>query len=142
MKFWTALILSCAMGSLVACSSPSSDDARVRALIDDAEKAAESRDVGDVLDLVDAGYADAQGNSRDSLRGFLRVFFAAHPQLELVTSIDTLEFPVPGLARARVTVRGLDLDRFNVGDSVVLDVELRRDGDDWRVTRADRAAER
>src|SRR5512138_3366353 len=104
MKFSPRLILSHVFLALVACSSPSSDDARVRALIDAAEKAAESRDVGDVLDVVAPDYSDAQGNSRDSLRAFLRVFFAAHPKLELVTSVDELTFPVDGLARARVTV--------------------------------------
>jgi hypothetical protein len=59
-----------------------------------------------------------------------------------VTGIDELRFPVDGLARARVSVRGLDLDRFNAGESVMLDVELRRDGADWRVVRADRIPER
>jgi hypothetical protein len=140
MKFSPRLILSHALLVLVACSSPSGDDARVRALIAATEKAAESRDVGDVLDAVAPDYADAQGNTRDSLRGFLRLFFLAHPKLELVTSIDELVFPVDGLAHARVTVRGLDLDRFNAGDSVMLDVELRRAGEEWRVVRADRAS--
>jgi hypothetical protein len=73
---------------------------------------------------------------------FLRGYFAAHPQLELVTSVDELTFPVDGLARARVSVRGLDLARFDAGESVTLDVELRRDGGEWRVVRADRARER
>jgi hypothetical protein len=138
MKFSPALILS---SLLIACSSATSDEQRVRALFASAEEAAESRDVGDVLDLVGDEYADNQGNTRDSLRGFLRVFFAAHPKLELVTSVDDLQFPVDGLARARVSVRGLDLDRFNAGDSVTLDVELRRVGGEWRVVRADRARE-
>ena len=138
MKFSPALILS----SLVACSSATSDEQRVRELIASAEEAAESRDVGDVLDLVGDDYADDQGNTRDSLRGFLRVFFAAHPRLELVTRVDDLQFPADGLARARVTVRGLDLDRFNAGESVALDVELRRAGDEWRLVRADRVRER
>ena len=139
MKFSPALILACA---LLACSSATSDEQRVRALIASAEEAAESRDVGDALDLVADDYADAQGNTRDSVRGFLHVYFAAHPKLELVTGIDDLEFPVDGLARARVTVRGLDLDRFDAGESVALDVELRRAGGEWRVVRADRARER
>jgi hypothetical protein len=138
MKFSPALILS----SLVACSSATSDEQRVRELIASAEEAAESRDVGDVLDLVGDDYADDQGNTRDSLRGFLRVYFAAHPRLELVTSVDDLQFPADGLAHARVTVRGLDLDRFNAGESVALDVELRRAGDEWRLVRADRVRER
>jgi len=142
MKFSSALILSSLVCALVACSSASSDEQRVRELITSAEEAAEARDVGDVLDLVADDYADAQGNSRDSLALFLRAFFAAHPKLELVTAIDDLQFPVDGLARARVTVRGLDLDRFDTGESVALDVELRRDGGEWRVVRADRARER
>lgn len=138
MKFSPPLIL-CVV--LTACSSATSDDARVRELISTAEEAAESRDVGDVLDLVGADYADAQGNTKDSLRGFLRLFFAAHPKLELVTSVDELTFPVEGLAHARVSIRGLDLDRLNVGESVTLNVELRREGNDWRVVRADRVRE-
>jgi hypothetical protein len=137
MKFTLALILSCAV---VACSSATSDEQQVRALVASAEEAAEARDVGDVLDLVGDDYADAQGYSRDSLQLFLRAYFAAHPQLELVTSVDALEFPVPDYARARVTVRGLELDRFEFGRSVALDVEMRREGGEWRVVRADRAA--
>jgi hypothetical protein len=137
MKFSLVLILSC----LVACSSASSDEEKVRALVASAEKSAEARDVGDVLDLVADDYADAQGNTRDSLKLFLHAWFAAHPKLDLVTGIDNLEFPVDGLARARVTVRGLDLDRFGTGESVELDVELRRESGEWRVVRADRARE-
>ena len=141
MKFSRVLILSYSLLALVACSSATGDEQRVRELFASAEESAESRDVGDVLDLVDADYTDNQGNTRDSLRGFLRLFFAAHPKLELVTRVDGLQFPVDGLARARVTVRGLDLDRFNAGDSVVLDVELRRVSGEWRIVRADRARE-
>jgi hypothetical protein len=135
MKFSLALILTM---TLVACSSPTSDEEKVRAVFASAEEAAEERDVGDVLELVDAQYADAQGNTRDSLRPFLHGYFALHPKLELIVSVDELEFPVDGLARARVKVRGLELDRFSVGEAVLLNVELRRDGSDWRVVRADR----
>jgi len=138
MKFLVALILCC---SLLACSSPTNDEQQVRELFVDAANAAEARDVGDVLELVGADYADAQGNTRDSLATFLRAFFALHPKLELMTSVENLEFPVDGLARARVAVRGLQLDRFSLGESVTLDVELRREGRDWRVVRADRVQE-
>lgn len=139
MKISPALILLCA---LAACSSATSDEYAVRTLIASAEEAAEARDVGDVLALVGDDYADRQGNTRDSLRLFLHGYFAAHPRLELVTSIDDLQFPADGLARARVAVRGLSLDRFDLGGSVVLDVELRRDDGEWRVVRADRVRDR
>jgi hypothetical protein len=139
MKYSSVLILSYA---LAACSPATSDEQRVRELVANATGAAEARDVGEVLGLVGADYADTQGNTRGDLQLLLRAFFAAHPKLELVTSIDSLEFPVEGLARARVSVRGLDLDRFDAGGFVVLDVELRRAGSEWRVVRADRARER
>jgi hypothetical protein len=138
MKFSSVLILSLA---LVACSSATSDEEQVRELLASAEQAAEERDVGDVLELVDAQYADAQGNTRDSLALFLRGYFAAHPKLELVVSVDDLQFPVDGLARARVKVHGLELDRFNFGEAVQLTIELRRAGGEWRVVRADRVRE-
>ena len=138
MKFSTALILTTALALFGCSKSPTSDETQVRELIVTAENAAEARDVGDVLELVGADYADAQGNTRDSLAPFLRAFFAIHPKLELMTSVDSLEFPVDGLARARVTVRGLQLDRLSLGETVTLDVELRRDGGAWRVVRADR----
>jgi hypothetical protein len=147
MKYSRAHILSASLvgalcsAMLTACSSATSDEQQVRALIASAEQAAEARDVGDVLDLVGDHYADAQGNSRDSLRLFLRGYFAAHPKLELVTSVDDLQFPVADLARAHVTVRGLELGRFDFGRSVALDVELRREAGEWRVVRADRARE-
>jgi hypothetical protein len=141
MKFSPLLILCLSLIALFGCSgSPTSDEEKVRAVFASAEEAAEERDAGDVLELVDARYADAQGNSRDSLRPFLHGFFATHPKLELIVSVEELEFPVDGLARARVKVRGLELDRFSVGEAVLLNVELRHDGSDWRVVRADRAS--
>jgi hypothetical protein len=141
MKFSLVLILSCAIVALCGCSgSATSDEDRVRELLASAEQAAEERDVGDVLEFVDAQYADTQGNTRDSLALFLRAYFATHPRLEIVTSIDDLQFPVDGLARVRMKVRGLELDRFNVGEAVTLDVELRRAGGKWLVVRADRVA--
>jgi hypothetical protein len=135
------VLLCCALVALCACSrSPTSDEDRVRGLLASAEQAAEERDVGEVLEFVDAQYADRQGNTRDSLALFLRAYFATHPRLEIVTSVDDLQFPVDGLARVRMKVRGLELDRFNVGDAVTLDVELRRVDEQWRVVRADRVA--
>ena len=111
----------------------------MRELIARAEEAAEARDTSDVLALVADDYADAQGRGRDELRNALAAYFAMHPKLEIIVSVESIEFPADGLAQARVSVRGLELERFDIGESVELAVELRRDGDDWRVSRADRA---
>jgi len=136
MKFLAVLTLATL---LVACAERSSDEQQVRELIANAEQAAEARDTSDVLALVADDYADAQGRDRTRLRGALAAFFAMHPKLELLVDIESVEFPADGLAQARVTVRGLDTSRFDFGESVALDVELRRSGGEWRVARADRA---
>ena len=136
MKFCVVLILATLVAS---CGARSSDEQQVRELIASAEKAAEARDSSDVLAFVADDYVDAQGRDRNELRGALAGYFALHPKLELIVDIESLEFPADGLAQARVAVRGLDLARFDAGDSIELDVELRRNGDEWRVNRADRA---
>ena len=132
MKFLPVLILA---ATLSACGSRSSDEERVRELFATAEAAAEARDSSDVLDLVADEYTDAQGLDKASLGNFLRGWFLAHPKVEITVVVESLEFPVDGLAQANVTVGNLttsdvDLER--------LKVELRRDGEDWRVVRADR----
>ena len=139
MKFLTALILAVIVGALgatlTACGSRTSDEEQVRALIDSLETAAEARDASDVLEFVAADYEDAQGLDRAQLQNFLRGYFLAHPKIELLVGVEALEFPADGLAQAELTVTSLSLTD---PDRVQLKVELRREGDAWRVSRADR----
>ena len=122
---------------LAACGAKSSDEAQVRALIDSVEDAAEARDTSDVLEYVADDYADSSGLDKPQLQNFLRGYFLAHPKLELVVNIESLEFPVDGLAQAVVSVATVEL-----GDPDLqrLKVELRRAGGEWRVARADRVS--
>jgi ketosteroid isomerase-like protein len=132
MKFLTTLI---AASFLAACGARSSDEERVRELVADLETAAEARDASDVLDLVAADYEDAQGFDRAQLQNFLRGYFLAHPKVELLVNIESLEFPADGLAQAEISVTTLEL---NDPDHARLKVEFRRDGDEWKIRRADR----
>jgi hypothetical protein len=127
--FFVAAIL------LAACGTKSSDEQQVRALIDGVEAAAEARDASDVLEHVADDYADSGGFDKAQLQNFLRGYFLAHPRLELVVNIESLEFPVDGLAQAVVSVATVEL-----GDPDLqrLKVEFRRAGGEWRVARADR----
>jgi hypothetical protein len=120
---------------LAACSAKSSDEQQVRELVASAEAAAEARDTSDVLELVADDYSDAQGGDKQSLQNFLRAYFLSHPKIELLVSIEKLEFPVPGLAQAQISVATV-----GVGDANLqrLNVELRKSGDTWRVSRAER----
>lgn len=129
MKFFTGFV---AVILLSACGPRSSDEEQVRAAIDAAEVAAESRDSSDVLEHVAADYSDSNGFDRAQLQKFLRAYFLANPRIELLVRIESLEFPVAGLARARIAVNALPS-----GDSATLDVEFRRQDGEWRVARAD-----
>jgi len=132
----TVLILSTTLVALSGCSgSATSDEEKVRALIASVEEAAEERDASDVLEYVSDDYRDGSGYDKDELRNFLRGYFLAHPKLELLVTIESLEFPVDGLAQAVVSVATVEL-----GDPGMrrLNVELRRAEGEWRVVRADR----
>jgi len=120
---------------LAACAAPTSDEQQVRALIDAVETAAEARDASDVLEHVADDFADSGGLDKTQLRDFLRGYFLAHPKLELAVNIESLEFPVDGLAQAVIGVTTVELTDPNLQR---LKVEFRRSGAGWQVARADR----
>lgn len=82
------------------------------------------------------------------MRGFLHAWLVAHPSVNLLTRIDSIELEGTELARVLVTV-GM-LGREANGDSgwdLAADIErlelrLAREGGDWRVIRAVRQGER
>jgi hypothetical protein len=119
---------------LAACGA-TSDEQQVRALIDEVEIAAEARDTSDVLEHVSDDFADSGGLDKTQLQDFLRGYFLAHPRLELVVNIESLEFPVDGLAQAVVSVTTVELTD---PDLQRLKVEFRRSGSTWQVARAER----
>jgi len=120
---------------LAACGAKTSDEQQVRALIDEVETAAEARDTSDVLEHVAETYADSGGLDKTQLRDFLRGYFLTHPKLELVVNIESLEFPVDGLAQAVISVTTVELTDPNRQQ---LKVEFRRSEGAWQVARADR----
>jgi hypothetical protein len=120
---------------LAACGAKSSDEEQVRALIDEVEAAAEARDTSDVLEHVALDYADSSGLDKTQLRNSLLGYFLAHPKLEVAVNIESLEFPVDGLAQAVITVTTVELTD---PDRQRLKVEFRRSDDGWQVARADR----
>jgi hypothetical protein len=121
---------------LAACVARSSDEEQLRELILGAENAAESRDASDVLDAVATDYSDSQGFDRAQLQNFLRGYFLAHPKIELLVNVQDVNFPVVGLGRATVEITSLP-----AGDRATLALEFRKEGDAWRVARADRVRE-
>ncbi len=126
------------LGPLAGCGTADDRETAVRKVLEQAEQAAEARDVGDAMALVSADYLDARGLDRDGLRNAVRGYFVLNPSLRLAVRVQSLQFPDSNRARARLQVgsvgRGsggvdLDLGRF--------DVQLVEEGGDWRLLRAD-----
>ncbi len=120
-----------------ACGTQPGDEQQVRELVSAVEAAAEARDASDVLDHVSDGYADSAGFDKAQLSNFLRGYFLAHPKLELLVNVESVELPVDGLAQAVISVTTVD---FTDLDAQRLKVEFRRSGSTWQVVRADRIA--
>jgi hypothetical protein len=129
------LALTAAFG---ACSGQPDRETAVRATLEAAEQAAEARDVGAAIALVSADYGDEAGRDRAALRGFLRGWLALNPNVELLVTVERIEFPDANRARAWLLVAsvsrgaGLTVD----GDRFV--VELVDEDGEWRLLRASR----
>lgn len=127
-----------------ACGTPDSPETQVRRAIDAMEKAAEARDVGDLMEFVADDFRDQYGQDRDQLRQYLVGYFIANQSIHLLTRIDELELPGPDEALVRMTVGmvGQDADAANAwnlaADVQDFEITLRRDDDDWKVLYAKR----
>ena len=91
-----------------------------------------------MLAFVADDYEDASGYDKSQLQNFLRGYFLAHPKVELLVNVESLEFPADGLAQAEISVTRVSLS--DPDSTQRLKVEFRRRGGDWRVQRADRVA--
>ncbi len=116
--------------------------------MDQAESAAEARDASELRDLVADDYDDAAGRDAADVRSLLHAWLIAHPSVNLLTRIDSIELEGTELARVRVTIGMLgreaagESDWDLAADIERLDIRLARDGGDWRVIGATRQSER
>ena len=129
---------------LCACSQPASPEQQVRDVIAAGEQAAEKRDLGGLMELVSARYGDESGRDAESLEQYVRGYLMLHPSIHLLTRVEAIDFPYEDMARVRVTVGSLghgaaEGASFDVAAEVEqLEIELVREGEDWRVRRATR----
>lgn len=124
-----------------ACAPRSSPEQQVRAAIAAAEAAAEARDLSDVMALVSEEYADDAGRDREQVRNFMRGWLVLNQSVNLLTRIESLEFPAERLARVRVRVgmlgrRGAAEDWSLAAELHEIEAELVLEGGEWRVRRA------
>ena len=134
--------------ALAGCGTSSAPEEEIRALVDGAESAAEARDASELRGLVADDYEDPAGRDAADVRNLLHAWLVAHPSVNLLTRIDSIELEGTELARVRVTIGMLgreakgESDWDLAADIERLDIRLARDGGDWRVIGATRQAER
>lgn len=136
-----ALVLGVALLAS-ACGSQQTPEARVRAVVDTGEAAAEARDLSGLMDLVSPAYRDERGNGPDELRQYLRGYLVMHQSVHLLTRIVSVEFPYRDYAQVRLTVGTLGRETaaataFDLAADVnEIVLELALEDDEWRVVRA------
>lgn len=135
--------------AVAACSGgPEGAEAELRALVDEAEIAAEDRDVGDLMDLVHENYVGSDldgsgGADRMDLRKALHVYFVANQRVHAITRINEVRLLADDLARVElaVAVAGRPLEAVEAlsetrADLFLVTLDLAYDGS-WKVIAAD-----
>lgn len=129
--------------ALAACGGDISPEEEVRAVVAEAEMAAEARDTSALFDLVADDYRDGRGNGAAEIRRYVYGYLVAHQSVHLLVRIDELELVATDLARLSATVAmvGREAEGASAWDLAAdiheLDVTLAREDGEWRVTRAD-----
>jgi hypothetical protein len=132
---WAAALLS-------GCGV-SDPEAEIRALLAEAEEAAEARDAGFFGGVLGVGYRDTRGNDRDELLRNLRGYFIANQRIEIVSRVDEIVLEGEDAARAVVhaglvgrrtgaaLIDGVEADLYR------FELELVNDGGEWQIIGAD-----
>lgn len=139
MPVFRALLLA-AFATLTACGDADSPEQQVRQVIDEMETAAETRDIGELVEHLSSEYRDGNGMSADEAARYARGYFMANQSIHLLTRVEQIEFPLADEARARVLVGmvGRDADASGnwdlAADLVEFKLALRQEGGEWKVT--------
>jgi len=119
------------------------DEDQVRAVIDGVEAALEDRDTGGVLAHVAETFKGQDGLTKKQLRGVLAArFLGSRETISIQRSGETrvdLRGPVKDRRSATATFRARISDRGTIGAALEreawdFEVDLAKDGSDWRIT--------
>jgi hypothetical protein len=129
---------------LAGCGAPEqSPEARIKALIAEAEAAAEARDVSALKDLVSGAYRDRRGYDRQTVLRVAQGLFIRNQKIYLLTIIRNLETEGESAsARILAAMAGRPIESVqslvNIRAELMrFDVELAREDGHWRVRSAD-----
>ncbi len=143
-RFWLLVWAAMALTLLVACSrNADSPEAEIRALVAQAQTAAEARDAPGLRALIADNYADVQGNDRKAMENLIRLHILRNQSIHLFTRIRSIALPQPDHAMVSVAAAMAGRPVANAGELVGLnadlyrfDLELIRRGGEWQVQRA------
>ncbi len=125
------------------CGERATSESQVRAVVAEGERAAEARDLAGLMALVSPEFQDGRGGDREELKRYLRGYLVMHQSVHLLIRIESVEFPYEDYARMRLTVGTLGRESaaanaFDLAaDAHDVALELKLEGDDWRVVRAE-----
>jgi hypothetical protein len=142
MRRWPALTVIAAGVLQSACGGPRDAHAELRALIDDAETAAEARQTGFFRNLISEDYVDRRGQRRDDVINLLRGYFLINATVEVVNRIETIELLGDDAAtvalQTAVIGRGQGRSVLAVdGELFRIELELVKEGSEWRIIGAE-----
>ena len=131
---------------LASCSDgEQSPEEAVKVMIDTAVDAAEQRDSGELLKLIDEKYLDRKGQNKRQIAGLLRAYFFTHKNIHLFTRIKSIDWL--GEEQAAVTLyvamAGSMIASIEALESIrarIYRFELglvRHDDGEWRLQHAD-----
>jgi len=132
---WRPMTTALICAGIAACGgSVSGTEDQIRAWVDRGHEAAESKDRGELVDMIAPTYADARGNSRDDIENLFRFYFLRTNKVALLVSVDDIEVIDDTAAEVTLTVgMGATTDSalgFNA-DAYQFELELESDGDEW-----------
>jgi len=132
-----ALVLACG-------AETGSPEDQIRALLNEAELAAEAKDVAALKELISDGYRDEHANDKAEVARLLAYLFFRHTTVHLLVRSEVPDFPTPGSARVRVFAVMTGTPLASAADLAGLradlyrfDFEMTREEDEWRVVGAD-----
>lgn len=134
----------CVLATACSGEPASTAEQQLRALIAQAEEAAERKDIAVLRRTLSERYADAHGNDRRAIEGILRGHFLRHQSIHLLTRVAAIALPAPGRAQATIYVAmagrpvatAEELVRLKA-DLYRFDLFLEKEGGEWRVLRAE-----
>ena len=127
------LVLLCS--AIAACGGPATGpEEQVRDWLHQGQAAAEAKERRALMGMISPSYADARGNSRDSIENLLRIYFLRQQKVALVTRIEEVTIIDGTAAEVSLTVAMAGTNDSAMGfraDAYRFTFELEHDGDDW-----------